>query len=177
MTTLHAGGKFGGEDSGYKISGGLHGVGASVVNALSEHTKILVHQDGGTHMQEYKIGKPVAKVKKIGTSKEHGTVVLFKPDATIFKEGIEWNWEKIVTHLRQQAYLIKGVRVSVFDARASKNAFQTETIFLRAHAPDVPSMTFYFEGGLKSLVAFYNNHQTRCIKIYFTLTANSIMCM
>ena len=167
MTTLHAGGKFGGEDSGYKISGGLHGVGASVVNALSEHTKILVHQDGGTHMQEYKIGKPVAKVKKIGTSKEHGTVVLFKPDATIFKEGIEWNWEKIVTHLRQQAYLIKGVRVSVFDARASKNAFQTETIFLRAHAPDVPSMTFYFEGGLKSLVAFYNNHQTPVHKNIF----------
>ena len=167
MTTLHAGGKFGGEDSGYKISGGLHGVGASVVNALSEHTKVVVHQDGGTHVQEYKIGKPVAKVKKIGTSKEHGTVVLFKPDATIFKEGIEWNWEKIVTHLRQQAYLIKGVRVSVFDARASKNAFQTETIFLRAHAPDVPSMTFYFEGGLKSLVAFYNNHQTPVHKNIF----------
>ena len=167
MTTLHAGGKFGGEDSGYKISGGLHGVGASVVNALSEHTKVVVHQDGGTHVQEYKIGKPVAKVKKIGTSKEHGTVVLFKPDATIFKEGVEWNWEKIVTHLRQQAYLIKGVRVSVFDARASKNAFQTETIFLRAHAPDVPSMTFYFEGGLKSLVAFYNNHQTPVHKNIF----------
>ena len=167
MTTLHAGGKFGGEDSGYKISGGLHGVGASVVNALSEHTKVVVHQDGGTHVQEYKIGKPVAKVKKIGTSKEHGTVVLFKPDATIFKEGIEWNWEKIVTHLRQQAYLIKGVRVSVFDARASKNAFQTETIFLRARALDVPSMTFYFEGGLKSLVAFYNNHQTPVHKNIF----------
>ncbi|MEK7179752.1 MAG: DNA gyrase subunit B, partial [Patescibacteria group bacterium] len=167
MTTLHAGGKFGGEDSGYKISGGLHGVGASVVNALSEHTKVVVHQDGGTHVQEYKIGKPVAKVKKIGTSKEHGTIVLFKPDATIFKEGVEWNWEKIVTHLRQQAYLIKGVRVSVFDARASKNAFQTETIFLRAHAPDVPSMTFYFEGGLKSLVAFYNNHQTPVHKNIF----------
>ncbi len=167
MTTLHAGGKFGGEDSGYKISGGLHGVGASVVNALSEHTKVVVHQDGGMHMQEYTIGKPVAKVKKIGTSKEHGTIVLFKPDVTIFKEGIEWNWEKIVTHLRQQAYLIKGVRVSVFDARASKDAFQTETIFLRAQTPDVPSMTFYFEGGLKSLVAFYNNHQTPVHKNIF----------
>ena len=167
MTTLHAGGKFGGEDSGYKISGGLHGVGASVVNALSEHTKVVVYQDGGMHVQEYTIGKPVAKVKKIGASKEHGTVVLFKPDATIFKEGIEWNWEKIVTHLRQQAYLIKGVRVSVFDARVSKDAFQTETIFLRAHALDVPSMTFYFEGGLKSLVAFYNNHQTPVHKNIF----------
>ena len=167
MTTLHAGGKFGGEDSGYKISGGLHGVGASVVNALSEHTKAVVHQDGGMHMQEYKIGKPVAKVKKIGISKEHGTIVLFKPDAIIFKEGIEWNLEKIVTHLRQQAYLVKGVRVSIIDARNSQDAFQTEKIFLRAYVFDVPSMTFYFEGGLKSLVAFYNNHQTPVHKNIF----------
>jgi len=167
MTTLHAGGKFGGEDSGYKISGGLHGVGASVVNALSEHTKAVVHQDGGMHMQEYKIGKPVAKVKKIGISKEHGTIVLFKPDAIIFKEGIEWNLEKIVTHLRQQAYLVKGVRVSIIDARNSQDAFQTEKIFLRAYVFGVPSMTFYFEGGLKSLVAFYNNHQTPVHKNIF----------
>src|SRR3989338_4278479 len=167
MTTLHAGGKFGGEDSGYKISGGLHGVGASVVNALSEHTKAVGHQDGGMHMQEYKIGKPVAKVKKIGISKEHGTIVLFKPDAIIFKEGIEWNLEKIVTHLRQQAYLVKGVRVSIIDARNSQDAFQTEKIFLRAYVFDVPSMTFYFEGGLKSLVAFYNNHQTPVHKNIF----------
>ncbi len=173
MTTLHAGGKFGGEDSSYKVSGGLHGVGASVVNALSEHTKVVVHQDGGMHMQEYKIGKPVAKVKKIGASEEHGTIVLFKPDSAIFKEGTEWSLEKIVTHLRQQAYLVKGVRVSVVDARlpaqpgSSQDAFQTEKIFLRAYALGVPSMTFYFEGGLKSLVAFYNNHQTPVHKNIF----------
>ncbi len=167
MTTLHAGGKFGGEDSGYKISGGLHGVGASVVNALSEHTKVVVHQDGGMHVQEYKIGKPLAKVKKIGTSKEHGTIVLFKPDATIFKEGIEWNWEKIVTHLRQQAYLVKGVRISMLDARGKQEAFETDTIFLRERSLGIPSMTFYFEGGLKSLVAFYNKHQTPVHKNIF----------
>ncbi|KKW41399.1 MAG: gyrase subunit B protein [Parcubacteria group bacterium GW2011_GWB1_55_9] len=128
MTTLHAGGKF--DHNAYKVSGGLHGVGASVVNALSEHSKVVVHQDGGMHMQEYKIGKPLAKVKKVGASREHGTIVLFKPDAAIFsaaggpasggKDWIpEWNWEKIVTHLRQQAYLIKGVRVRVIDARSS----------------------------------------------------------
>lgn len=158
MTTLHAGGKF--DHDAYKVSGGLHGVGASVVNALSEHTKVVVHQDGGMHMQEYRIGKPLAKVKKIGASKEHGTIVLFKPDATIFKEGIEWNWEKIVARLRQQAYLIKGVRVSLVDAHADQKAFETDTIFLHAQALEVPSMTFYFEGGLKSLVSFYNKHQT-----------------
>jgi len=157
MTTLHAGGKF--DNEAYKVSGGLHGVGASVVNALSAHTKVVVHQDGGMHLQEYRIGKPLAKVKKVGASKEHGTIVLFKPDETIFKEGIEWNWEKIVAHLRQQAYLVKGVRISVVDARSTKDAFETETIFLNERALGVPSVTFYFEGGLKSLVAFYNRHQ------------------
>ena len=164
MTTLHAGGKF--DHDAYKVSGGLHGVGASVVNALSEHTKVVVHQDGGMHVQEYKIGKPLAKVKKIGASKEHGTIVLFKPDAAIFKEGIEWNLEKIIAHLRQQAYLIKGVRVRVIDARNVKEAFQTETIFSDKQ-PNASSMTFYFEGGLKSLVAFYNNHQTPVHKNIF----------
>ena len=155
MTTLHAGGKF--DNEAYKVSGGLHGVGASVVNALSESAKVVVHQDGGMHLQEYKIGKPVAKVKKVGSSKEHGTVVFFKPDITIFKEGIEWNWEKIVAHLRQQAYLVKGVRVAVIDARSAdeKEVFGYETVMLRDIKLDAPSMTFYFEGGLKSLVAFH----------------------
>jgi len=167
MTTLHAGGKF--DNEAYKVSGGLHGVGASVVNALSEHTKVVVHQDGGMYLQEYKIGKPIANVKKIGTSKEHGTIVLFKPDASIFKEGIEWNMEKIVAHMRQQAYLVKGMRISVIDARQSEvkilNAI--EGLFLHNQKLGVPSMTFYFEGGLKSLVAFYNKHQTLVHKTIF----------
>src|SRR3989338_5480511 len=132
ITTLHAGGKF--DNEAYKVSGGLHGVGASVVNALSEYTKVIVHQDGGMHMQEYKIGKPIAKVKKIGSSKEHGTVVIFKPDGTIFKDGIEWNWEKIIGHLRQQAYMVKGVRISIVDARESKDTFNAESIFIRHYA-------------------------------------------
>ena len=88
MTTLHAGGKFGGEESGYKVSGGLHGVGASVVNALSTHTKVIVHKDGGIHMQEYEIGKAKAKVKQIGKSDKHGTIVMFRPDESILKDGI-----------------------------------------------------------------------------------------
>ncbi|MBU6320989.1 MAG: type IIA DNA topoisomerase subunit B [Patescibacteria group bacterium] len=157
MTTLHAGGKF--DNNAYKVSGGLHGVGASVVNALSEEAKVVVHQDGGMHLQEYKIGVPRAKVKKIGTTKEHGTIVLFKPDVTIFKEGIEWEWGKIVAHLRQQAYLVKAVRIAVVDAREQEDAFETETLFLRDMQVEAPSMTFYFEGGLASLIAFYNAHQ------------------
>jgi DNA gyrase subunit B len=165
MTTLHAGGKF--DNNAYKVSGGLHGVGASVVNALSEEAKVVVHQDGGMHLQEYAIGKPKAKVKKIGSSKDHGTIVLFKPDVTIFKEGVAWNWDKIVNHLRQQAYLVKGVRITVVDARADERAFETETIMLRDQHLDAPSMTFYFEGGLKSLVAFYNKHQEAVHKNIF----------
>lgn len=169
MTTLHAGGKFGGEDSGYKVSGGLHGVGASVVNALSTHTKVVVHKDGDRHMQEYKIGKPLAKVKKIGPSKHTGSVVLFRPDESIFKEGIEFSWEKIVTHLRQQAYLVKGTRITTIDARESTDAAfaADDAFYLREKGLECPSMAFYFEGGLKSLVAFYNRHQTPVHKNIF----------
>src|SRR3984957_3834129 len=97
MTTLHAGGKFGGE--GYKVSGGLHGVGASVVHALSIMTKVVVHKDGGVYMQEYSQGKKKASVKKIGSTKQHGTIVWFKPDAEIFKE-VKFDFNRIVTHMR-----------------------------------------------------------------------------
>ncbi len=159
MTTLHAGGKFGGADSGYKVSGGLHGVGASVVNALSTHAKAIIHKDGEIWMQEYKIGKPVAKTKKIGSTKAHGSIVEFRPDETIFTAGIEWNWEKIVAHLRQQAYLVKGTRIAVLDAREVTEAANDDWFYLRDSGLEIPSMTFYFEGGLKSLVAFYNQHQ------------------
>jgi DNA gyrase subunit B len=167
MTTLHAGGKFGGEDSGYKVSGGLHGVGASVVNALSDHTKVIVHLDGVTHMQEYNIGKALAKVKQIGKTKHNGTIVFFKPDVTIFKDGINWNWDKIVGHVRQQAYLVKGTRISVIDARMEEKVNHEEVAYVRELALEVPSMTFYFEGGLRSLVAFYNQHQTPVHKNIF----------
>ncbi|VAW31948.1 DNA gyrase subunit B [hydrothermal vent metagenome] len=165
MTTLHAGGKF--DNEAYKFSGGLHGVGASVVNALSEHAKVVVHQDGNMHMQEYKIGKSLAKVKKIGTTKSHGTIVFFKPDETIFKEGIIFSFDKIVSHLRQQAYLVKGTRISVVDAHDDERAFEYERIFIRETELDVPSTTFYFEGGLKSLVSFYNKHQALINKKIF----------
>jgi DNA gyrase subunit B len=164
MTTLHAGGKFGGEESGYKVSGGLHGVGASVVNALSEHTKVIVHKEGVKHMQEYKIGKALAKVKPIGKTANTGSIVFFKPDVTIFKDGINWNWDKIVAHIRQQAYLVKDTRMTIIDAREAAMVDTEEDFYVRDQMTsgklDVPSMTFYFEGGLRSLIAFYNQHQT-----------------
>ena len=157
MTTLHAGGKFGGE--GYKISGGLHGVGVSVVNALSIYTKVEVRRDGGIFMQEYIQGKKKAAVKQIGKSKDNGTIITFEADPEIFKE-IKYDFNKITAHLRQQAYLVKGMRISVIDAREYTGKIEKENIFyLRELALDVPAMTFYFEGGLLSLVKFYNQHQ------------------
>jgi DNA gyrase subunit B len=154
MTTLHAGGKFGGE--GYKVSGGLHGVGASVVNALSIFTKVVVHKDGGVYMQEYTQGKKKASVKKIGTTKEHGTIVTFRPDETIFQE-VKFDFNRVVTHLRQQAYLVKGLRISVIDARGYEGKIDdTDIFYFKELGLEVPSVTFYFEGGLQSLVKFQN---------------------
>ncbi len=163
MTTLHAGGKFGGDESGYKVSGGLHGVGASVVNALSIYTKALVHRDGGIFVQEYSQGKKKAAVKKIGSSKEHGTIITFSPDPEIFKEGTKFSWNTVVNHLRQQAYLVKGLRITIIDARE----IDADTLFNKKFSLDdaywfsdlnleVPSYSFYFEGGLMSLVKYYN---------------------
>ena len=159
MTTLHAGGKFGGEDSGYKVSGGLHGVGASVVNALSIYCKVEVHTDGGKFMQEYSKGKRKAAVKKVGSSKLHGTIVTFEPDTEIFGQQ-SFEFARVVTHMRQQAYLVKGLRISVIDAREYKGSIDTDDIFyFRELGLDSPSQSFYFEGGLVSLVKFTNHLQ------------------
>jgi len=155
MTTLHAGGKFGGD--GYKISGGLHGVGGSVVNALSVYCKAEVHRDGGIYVQEYHQGKRKSAVKKVGHSKLHGTIVTFQPDPSIFPDT-NFSFERIVNYLRQQAYLVKGLRISILDAREAIKVDDSDIFYIRALALDVPSMSFYFEGGLVSLVRFENEH-------------------
>ncbi|OGI22717.1 MAG: DNA topoisomerase IV subunit B, partial [Candidatus Moranbacteria bacterium RIFOXYA1_FULL_44_8] len=141
---LHAGGKFGGD--GYKISGGLHGVGVSVVNALSEWTKAEVLRDGKIWTQEYKRGKPTGQVKASGKSKTTGTIITFSPDPEIFPE-IDWNWGKIVDYIRQQAYLTKGVNVKIFDKREvtdEKNLHLEKRI------------GFCFDGGIASYIKFLN---------------------
>jgi len=160
MTVLHAGGKFGGDDSGYKVSGGLHGVGASVVNALSIMCKVEVHRDGGKYMQEYSQGKKKSAIKKIGSSKLHGTIVTFKPDPIIFGEQ-KFEFSRIVTHMRQQAYLVRGLRISVLDAREYPGSIDVDDdiFYFRELGLDTPSQSFYFEGGLVSLVRFTNSTQ------------------
>ena len=141
LTKLHAGGKFGGEESGYKISGGLHGVGVSVVNALSDWLEARVERDGGVWVQEYERGKPKFKVKQIGKSKNHGTTITFKADTSIFTTT-EFDIKYILDHLRQQCYLSKGVKVMVVDARQKTR-------------PAVYG--FYFEGGVASYVRHLNH--------------------
>ena len=135
MTTLHAGAKFGGK--AYQVAGGLHGVGVSVVCALSSWMKAEVCRNGQRFFQEYAKGKPKAKVKKGGECKQTGTAVIFEPDPEIFKE-IKFDLKKILNHLRQQAYLTKGVKITVQDHRC----------------PEKRSYTFYFEGGLASYVKY-----------------------
>ncbi|HCC04957.1 TPA: DNA topoisomerase IV subunit B [Patescibacteria group bacterium] len=158
MTTLHAGGKF--DNDSYKVSGGLHGVGVSVVNALSVYARAEVHQDGGAYFQEYSQGKKKAPLKKIGASKLHGTIITFEPDVEIFKE-VQFDFNKIVSHLRQQAYLVKKMHITVLDLRAvdEKQLKLDGVFYARDLRLNAPSMSFYFEGGLQSLITFYNHHQ------------------
>ena len=142
LTKLHAGGKFG--DGGYKVSGGLHGVGVSVVNALSEYLKAEVHRDGKIWEQEYKIGKPLKPAKPVGTCKDTGTIITFKPDKTIFTE-LEFSWGKILDRLRQQAYLTKGITMNIFDKRDGHRAKKYK---------------FHFEGGIKSYIKSLHRNKT-----------------
>lgn len=153
MTKLHAGGKF---DAGsYKVSGGLHGVGVSVVNALSTHTKAEVHRDGKVWLQEFRDGgKPVKKAREIGTCKDRGTIITFRADDTIF-ETIDYEWKTIVDHIRQQAYLSKGIRISITDKREGQEKSDDKT----AIAFPNPTYAFYFEGGVASYVRHLNQNK------------------
>ncbi len=151
MTTLHAGGKFG-EGGGYKVSGGLHGVGVSVVNALSVYMRSEVERDGKIWMQEYRRGKAVANVKAIGKSDRTGTTQIFQPDPTIFTV-LEFDWQTVVEHLRQQAYLTKGVKINIFDERDPKN---------------IKSYRYYFEGGIASYIRHLNfNNEAKQEKVFY----------
>lgn len=147
LTTLHAGGKFG--EGGYKVSGGLHGVGASVVNALSTHLRAEVRRDGQLYAQEYKVGKPTGPVKPVGKVPKNvtGTSIRFHPDPSIFTVT-EFSLKEILSHVRQQAYLTKGVRIIVIDDRDSKALPKGST---------ANHYEFYFEGGVASYVRHLNH--------------------
>jgi DNA gyrase subunit B len=150
MTTLHAGAKFGGKS--YQVAGGLHGVGVSVVCALSKWMRAEVCRGGIKYFQEYSRGKPTTKVKKIDHCKKTGTTVIFEPDPEIFKE-IKFDLKRILNHLRQQAYLTKGIKITVFDERT----------------PEKSQYSFYFEGGLISYIKYLVREQNpRHQNIFYT---------
>ncbi len=143
-TVLHAGGKFGG-DSGYKVSGGLHGVGASVVNALSKWTEVTIERDGGLYQMSFEKGKTVKKLEKIGESKKTGTLVRFLADDTIF-ESLDYEYEVLEKRLREIAFLTKGLKITIEDKRDEENIKKAE---------------FCYEGGLISFVEFLNKNKEK----------------
>lgn len=164
LTVLHAGGKFGGD--GYKVSGGLHGVGVSVVNALSEWTKVEVRLGGKLWEQEFKRGKPQGSVKAVGKATGTGTTVIFKADSEIFPE-IKYSWTKILDYVRQQAYLTKGVKIVVEDSREVAN--EKENYKIRRHG-------FYFDGGIISFVKFLNRGKEirNAVPFYFEKNVDDV---
>ncbi|MBI4099179.1 type IIA DNA topoisomerase subunit B [Candidatus Parcubacteria bacterium] len=149
MTTLHAGGKFGGES--YKVAAGLHGVGVSVVNALSKWLQVEVCRDGSQHNQEYARGEVKTPVRKVGKCQGSGTAVTFEPDPEVF-ETIEFDWERILEYLRHQAYLTRGVTYLLRDDRRAEKAKDGSSL--------APAYTFYFEGGIVSYVNYLNRGET-----------------
>jgi DNA gyrase subunit B len=149
LTKLHAGGKFGGE--GYKVSGGLHGVGVSVVNALSEWLTVEVHRDGKIFRQEFARGDATTDLKKEGVAKDTGTTITFLPDGDIFEE-IEWSTDTLVQRLRETAFLTRGLRIVLYDERSGDEKHE-----------------FHYEGGIRDFVSYVNQSKDPVHKgiVYF----------
>src|SRR5210317_1796873 len=140
MTKIGAGGKF--DKDSYKVSGGLHGVGVSCVNALSEHLKATVYRDGKIWEQEYERGKAMYPVKPVGETDKRGTVVTFRPDSTIFTQTLEYSYDTLASRLRELAYLNKGITIHLVDKRTKKEDGEFE------------GETFHSDEGLKEFIRY-----------------------
>jgi DNA gyrase subunit B len=139
LTKLHAGGKFGGDGAAYKVSGGLHGVGISVVNALSERLTAEVKRDGKLYRQQFARGEPTTELEVAGKATDTGTTISFLPDAEIFEE-VDWSYETLSQRLRETAFLTRGLRICLTDERAGGE-----------------SIEFHYEGGIRDFVAHVNS--------------------
>ena len=148
FTVLHAGGKFGGENSGYKVAGGLHGVGASVVNACSEWLRVRVRRDGAEYEQSFHRGEPDGELRRIGTASSTGTTVIFKPDAEMFRETTEYDYDTLLKRLREESFLNAGVRITLRDERAAEET-----------TGQYRQDSMCYEGGIRSFVEYL--HKTR----------------
>ena len=147
-TILHAGGKFGGENSGYKVAGGLHGVGASVVNACSEWLRVRVRRDGAEYEQSFHRGEPDGELRRIGPASSTGTTVIFKPDAEMFRETTEYDYDTLLKRLREESFLNAGVRITLRDERAADET-----------TGQYRQDSMCYEGGIRSFVEYL--HKTR----------------
>ncbi len=150
MTKIGAGGKF--DKDSYKVSGGLHGVGVSCVNALSEHLRATVYRDGKVYEQEYERGKAMYPVKEIGTSDKRGTTVTFRPDSTIFTQTLEYNYDTLASRLRELSYLNKGITIHLIDKRSKKTDGEYE------------GETFHSTEGLKEFIKFLDGNREPLMK-------------
>ena len=148
FTVLHAGGKFGGENSGYKVAGGLHGVGASVVNACSEWLRVRVRRDGAEYEQSFHRGEPDGELRRIGPASSTGTTVIFKPDAEMFRETTEYDYDTLLKRLREESFLNAGVRITLRDERAAEET-----------TGQYRQDSMCYEGGIRSFVEYL--HKTR----------------
>lgn len=158
FTILHAGGKFGG--GGYKVSGGLHGVGASVVNALSEWLEVTIHQNGKMYRQRYERGKVMYPLKEIGETDHTGTEVVFLPDKEIFEETV-FDYDTLRQRLREMAFLTKGLKIILIDRRLEE--------------PKIRS--FHYEGGIKEYVSYLNKQKMLCMKMLFIVRDREMIFM
>ena len=151
FTILHAGGKFGG--GGYKVSGGLHGVGASVVNALSDWLEVTIRQDGSVYRQRYEKGQACYALEQIGTceKEETGTTVVFKPDATIFQETTVYEFDILKQRLREMAFLTKNLKIVLCDDRITDEESGAKKPLVK---------TFHYEGGIREFVTYLNKSKT-----------------
>ena len=163
-TVLHAGGKFGGEDSGYKVAGGLHGVGASVVNALSEWLTVRVRRDGVEYEQSFKRGKPDGDLKKIGAAASTGTTVTFKPDPEMFQETTLYRYETLLKRLREEAFLNAGVKITLTETRCYEGGIRSFVSYLceRRDLTPLHPQVMYMKGEGQGAVAevalqYYDN--------------------
>ena len=149
MTKIGAGGKF--DKDSYKVSGGLHGVGVSVVNALSGHLKAVVHRDGKIYEQEYERGKTMYPVKAVGETDYRGTIVTFKPDEQIFQQTLEYNYDTLASRLRELSFLNKGITITLQDMRTADDN------------GEFPTETFHSDEGLKEFIRFLDSNREMLI--------------
>ncbi|ERJ12534.1 DNA topoisomerase (ATP-hydrolyzing) subunit B [Haloplasma contractile] len=161
FTVLHAGGKFGG--GGYKVSGGLHGVGSSVVNALSEWLKVTIYTGGKIYQQVFELGNPVSDLKIIGETDKTGSTVEFKADSAIFTDTIKYKYETLRTRIRETAFLNKGLRIIIEDSRPSKDKPTKDEADIDQEDRDASEEkhphkieTFFYEGGIQEYVGYLN---------------------